>query len=155
MLIFASYQISVNSFWLVLRPRLFSLLSFSLIGVSILVGGSWIGEVSPCIASTAKRTRLEDNREQCEKHKTLTQLQHFKIRFLPLIHTTIVQLKTTYLDIISALRKLGFETQPRCCGGKVFNYSCGVHLSRFIRNYILKIKHFLIKYRRILSSPMA
>lgn len=104
-MIFASYQISVNSFWLVLRPRLFSLLSFSLIGVSILVGGSWIGEVSPCIASTAKRTRLEDNREHCEKHKTLTQLQHFMIRFLSSMHTTIAQLKTSYLDIISALWK--------------------------------------------------
>lgn len=91
--------------------------------------------------------------------KTLTQLQHFKIRFLPLSHTAIIIIKNNisghHKCVLKVQIKLGFETQPRCCGGKVFNHFCGVHLSRFICNYILKIKHFLIKYRRILSSPMA
>lgn len=72
MMISESHQISVNSFWLVLHPWLFSLLSFSLIGVPALVGGPWIGEVSACIASAAERTHLSQTkrRQQTLNEKT-------------------------------------------------------------------------------------
>lgn len=82
MMLFGSHQISVNSFGLVLRPRLFSLLSSSLIGVSVLVRGSWIGKVSTCIASTTERTHLKqtkgEDRRCTMKNKTLVYLQLFK-----------------------------------------------------------------------------
>ncbi len=78
MMIFGSHQISVNSFGLVLRPRLFSLLSSSLIGVSVLVGGSWIGKVSTCNASTTERTHLKQTKGE-DPRCTMKNTRHWCI----------------------------------------------------------------------------
>ncbi len=96
MMIFGSHQISVNSFGLVLRPRLFSLLSSSLIGVSVLVGGSWIGKVSTCNASTTERTHLKQTKGE-DPRCTMKNTRHWCISsYLRADFTT-----NNVLDIIS------------------------------------------------------
>lgn len=133
MMISESHQISVNSFWLVLRPRLLSLFLSSLIGVSVLVGGSWIGEVSACIASTAEGTCLSQTKQKTTDAwwKTPDTAASPAISELILQEhnfSTMNDVSGHHKCVLKVQIKLSFETQPRCSWDKVFNHLCGVHL---------------------------